>query len=313
MPRQGGVSLDTAKWWIWAAQLALAALVAWFVWQSVAGDLGEFRSLRSLAAPIELRLGPVALAAAVVWGTYGMLIAAWRTVLSGWRQHLTFPSAVRIWCISNLGRYLPGKVWSIAGLAVLARREGVHGLAAGGSAVVMQAMAVGTGAAVALAFLPQIDSAVSLVAGLAVAAVSVTALTSKPIMRWLARLTRTRAEIDPLPTRTVVLGAGTTLAAWLMYGLAFWLLAQGLTPDSMPTLELAVGAFAAGYIVGLLAVFAPGGVVVRESVLVGLLVPSIGTGPALVLSIGSRLLLTVTEIVAALVGLMIRPRNGGEA
>ncbi len=297
----------SASRWIWTGQFGIAALVVWFVWRRVEGDLSEFRSLISL---VDLRPGKIILAAAVVWATYGLLIAAWREVLRGWRQHLSFGSAVRIWCVSNLGRYLPGKVWSIAGLAVLARREGVEGWAAAGAALVMQAIAVGTGAAIALAFVPQIDSSVTLVAGFAVAAACVGALTAKPVVRLLSGIARVGRELDPLPVKAVLLGTGSALAAWVTYGWAFWLLAHGVIPQHVPTLGTAVGSFAAAYIVGLLAVFTPGGLVVREGVLVGLLAPAIGTGPALVLSVGSRLLLTVTEVVAALLGLTIRPKDG---
>ena len=99
--------------------------------------------------------------------------------------------------------------------------------------------------------------------------------------------------------------------AWLLYGLAFWLLAQGMIPNDVPDLPVAVGSFAAGYIVGLLALFAPGGLGVREGVLVVLLAPAIGAGPALVLSIGSRILMSVTEVLAALAGLAIRIPSGG--
>ena len=62
--------------------------------------------------------------------------------------------------------------------------------------------------------------------------------------------------------------------------------------------------FAAGYITGLLALFAPGGVGVREAVFIALLAPSVGSGGAIVLGVASRVLLTLTEIAAALLGLL---------
>ncbi len=304
---EGGWSVRRTTWMSWAAQALLAIVVAWFVWERVAQDLGEFRSV---GLRLEFHPAPIALAAVVVWATYGLLIAAWRAILGGWNQQLSFRSSVRIWCVSNLGRYLPGKIWSIAGLAVLATREGVQGWSAAGSALVMQAMAIGTGSAVAFAFLPQVDSQLPLVVGFAIAAISVAALMAKPVVRWISRLAGKNVELEALPARTILLATVVTLASWLMYGLAFWLLARGITPDVVLPLTLAVGTFAAAYIVGLLAVFAPGGLGVREGVLMVLLAPSVGTGPALALSIGSRLLLTATEVFAALVGLMMRTRSG---
>ena len=85
-----------------------------------------------------------------------------------------------------------------------------------------------------------------------------------------------------------------------------------MIPANAPSLPLAIGAFASGYIVGLLALFAPGGVVVREGVLVMVLTSAIGAGPAVALAVGSRLLLTVTEIGAALAALAIRSERGAE-
>ena len=120
----------TRKWWYWAIQILLAVTLGWLVWRTLAANWSEFRSLE---APGEIRLGWIALAAVVVWTAYGVLILAWRTVIVGWGQHLRVPAAVRIWCVSNLGRYLPGKIWSAAGLAVLAQREGVTGWVAAAS------------------------------------------------------------------------------------------------------------------------------------------------------------------------------------
>ena len=58
-------------------------------------------------------------------------------------------SAARIWTVSSLGKYLPGKVWAVAGMALMAQRARRRPWAATGSAVMLQALAIGTGAAVA--------------------------------------------------------------------------------------------------------------------------------------------------------------------
>ncbi|MDH4351252.1 MAG: UPF0104 family protein, partial [Gemmatimonadota bacterium] len=57
------------------------------------------------------------------------------------------------------------------------------------------------------------------------------------------------------------------------------------------------------YVTGLLALFAPGGVGVREAVFIALLAPSVGSSGAIILGVASRLLLTLTEVLAALAGL----------
>ena len=59
---------------------------------------------------------------------------------------------------------------------------------------------------------------------------------------------------------------------------------------------------------GLLALFAPGGVGVRELVLIGLLAPALGSGGAVAVSLASRVLLTVLEGAAALLTCPLRHR-----
>src|SRR5256886_12793218 len=90
-----------------------------------------FRSHVSLAP----RPGWIALSALVVFLTYAIQVESWRRVLAGWAQHLSYGRAARIWLVVNLGRYIPGKVWSVAGLVVLAQRAGVETWAAGRSAL----------------------------------------------------------------------------------------------------------------------------------------------------------------------------------
>ena len=144
---------------IWIGQAGLALVIGWFVWRRVADD---WQHLDRSNVVLDVNVLWLVSAAALVGGTYGFLILAWRSVLRGWKQELTFPVAARIWTISNLGRYLPGKVWSIAGLAILAQREGVSGWAAGGAAIVMQALVLGTAAVVVAAVLPGTATPLSL-------------------------------------------------------------------------------------------------------------------------------------------------------
>jgi uncharacterized membrane protein YbhN (UPF0104 family) len=104
----------------------------------------------------------------------------------------------------------------------------------------------------------------------------------------------------------VVRATVANLIAWLGYGLAFWLLARAIVPQAALPPGLAIAAFAASYVAGLIALFAPGGLIVREGVLVALLQGTTGIGVAALLAVASRIALTVTEIGAAVPFLLIR-------
>jgi uncharacterized membrane protein YbhN (UPF0104 family) len=114
--------------------------------------------------------------------------------------------------------------------------------------------------------------------------------------------------LEPLAPSAVFAGTLLTVLSWSTYGAALWMLARGLIHDAPLPLTMAIGAFTLGYILGLLALFAPGGVGVRELVLVGLLAPFLGSGGAVAVSLASRVLLTLTEAAAALLTLPLRHR-----
>ncbi|HEX9727678.1 MAG TPA: hypothetical protein VGA37_04180 [Gemmatimonadales bacterium] len=285
----------------WMLQVVLGVAIAVFVWRAIARNWEAFRGLEFDFA---LRPSMIALSALAVLGTYAMLIEAWRRVLGGWDQRLAFGAAARIWTLANLGRYLPGKVWSIAGLAVLAQRAGVTGWAAAGSAIAMQAVALGTGVAIVAATAPGAASPLWLAVGAVITIVTIGALATPAAIRALGRFPG-GDNLRPLALPSVVTAALVTAASWVAYGAGFWLLARGLFGPTALTVPTAVGVFAAGYIIGLLSVFAPGGVGVREVVFIGLLAPALGSGGAVALSIASRLLLTITELAAAAAGTVL--------
>jgi hypothetical protein len=131
----------------------------------------------------------------------------------------------------------------------------------------------------------------------------------------LGRLVDSASPLPPLPVSAVALGGIAMLLGWLAYGLSFWLLAHGLLPDVHIPLATAVGIFILGYILGTLAVLVPGGLGVRELVLISLLTPVLGSGGAVAASIGSRVMLTITEASAALmtVALVRKPSPEGSS
>ena len=306
-----------ALWW--SAQIAVAAVVALMVWRAVARNWTEFRSLHVTLAP---KAGWLALSVLAVFVTYAIQIESWRRILAGWGQHLGYGRAARIWLVVNLGRYVPGKVWSVAGLIVLAQRAGVEPWAASASAFAVQAVGLGTAVAVVAGATPSAESPLRLAAAALAAVGTIGFLAWQRGARWLAGLvglvgrgaggaggTGGGSEFKPLPLAAVAESAALTLVSWGSYGLAFWLLARGLgLPGSLP-LTTAAGVFALGYILGLLALFAPGGVGVRELVFIGLLTPTLGSGGAVALSVGSRVLLTLCEAAAPLGVMLVTGRT----
>lgn len=294
----------------WAVQAAVAIVVVAMIVRSIAGNWDRFRSVQ---VSFDLHVGWLALSFASLAVVSALQIESWRTILAGWAQSLRFASAARIWFLANLGRYVPGKVWSVAGMVVMAREEGVQAWASAASAVAVQALGLGTAAAVVAATIPGATSGLRLAGAAVVAAGTIGVLVWKGAVARLARLSEATTEWRALPVPTVLASAALTALSWVAYGVVFWLLGLGLgLPGRLPV-AVAAGVFALGYVLGLLALFVPGGVGVREIVYVGLLTPFLGSGGAIALSVASRLQLTIVEAAAGLGALFIGRRKERDA
>jgi uncharacterized membrane protein YbhN (UPF0104 family) len=89
---------------------------------------------------------------------------------------------------------------------------------------------------------------------------------------------------------------------WSLYAVAFWLLFLGLV-GWQPFLFVGP-AFAAAYVGGYLALFAPAGLGIREGLLAAFLAPVLAPQAALALALAARLWTTAVEVVPA--GLLAR-------
>ena len=298
--------------WLWLVQGAVTVLVVAFAAKVLTRNWSE---LRGLDVVVRIRPGWLLLSAGAVAVAYIVQIESWRRILAGWSQPLAFATAARIWCVANLARYVPGKVWSIAGLVVLAQRAGVPAGVTTASSVAIQALGLGSGVVVAVASVPRSVPALGLAAAAAIAVLTTLVLVWEAPVRWLARLLGSTYPLRTLPWRAAAAAGTFTTVGWVTYGVAFWLLAHGLLAIPAPPLGLpvvaAVGVFALGYILGWVALLAPGGLGVRELALVGLLTPFLGGGDALAVTLASRVLLTLTELGAALITMAvgIRPKE----
>ncbi len=210
--------------------------------------------------------------------------------------------AIRLFMVANLGRYLPGKVWQIAGLAVLARRHGVSARTATGAAVLGQGLAlaaatlVGTGAF--LGGPPELRRWAVPLAGVLVLAVLVALL--PPVFRRIVALWFRVARQEP-PEALGALHAVRWLVLfilnWGLYAFSFWVLAASF--GHRAAVVPVASAFAAAYVLGYLMLFAPAGVGVREGALIAFLTPYLGAPASGVLAIVARIWTTGVELVPA--------------
>lgn len=309
----------SAGWWRRVKPVLAALLLAATVWALAGQWAPMMRALRGTS----VQWGWIGAATLLVLATYALLVQAWRMLLGGWGGHLAYGDAVRIWTIANLGRWIPGKVWSVGALGILARDAGVNGVAAAGAALLGTALNLGAGCAVALVLGARaLESLNPLWGRLAWAGLAAFLAVVVVLPRVLPTLLGTVARRRGVPLGEHQLGAATLwmvtgmqLLSWIGYGVAFWLFARGAAPSVSGNPGQFIAVFSASYLAGYLVLVAPGGVGVREGTLTALLV-SMGmadTGDAVLLGVLSRGWLTVLEILPGVIGLLRLPQRSRSA
>ncbi|MFN2564275.1 MAG: lysylphosphatidylglycerol synthase domain-containing protein [Gemmatimonadaceae bacterium] len=285
----------------------MAAAVIWFAYRALRGSWDE---LRRQPLPADIGWGWAAASAATFLLAYLVLIQTWRAILTSWDTGLPFLAAARIWMVSNLGRYVPGKVWQIAAMGVLAQRAGVSPLAASGSAVLGTAVNIAAGFLIVMATgwrllaVPHAGApavAAGIVLAVAVALIAVPWVAPGAV-RVAERAAGTSLTLKMPPRRAVMYAVVGNIIAWIFYGIAFQLLARAIWGSAGGGLSAYVAVYTLSYLVGYLVLPAPAGVGFREASMITLM-PAAGLATAAqsaVLAIASRLLLTVLDIAPGL-------------
>lgn len=281
---------------------ALAVLAIALAGREIVRQWGEFRAS---GAHLRLRPALLALSGACVLVAWAILIETWRRVVMAWGSRLEIGAAARIWFISNLGRYVPGKVWQVGAMAVMARDAGASPVAATGSAILVNVVNLLAGFAVVAATGASLFDRPALSWGLGTAlALALLALPAllPPLGRLAARVTGREVAMPRVRATTVLAAAAGCTAAWVLYGAAFQLLAAGVTGTAAGHTAAWIAAFTGSYLLGYIALFSPGGLGVREGFLIVAL-QRLGlalVGGAGVIALASRLWLTVLEVLPGL-------------
>lgn len=298
----------SAKYGVLAAKLALTALVTWFVLRSVDAQLSEIRAIDWTSVPLDVLLLLASFAA-----LFGELVLGgwvWRRLvkrLGG--PFVPLHTAAAILILANFGRYVPGKVLNVVGVAILAKRALCPAPVATAASLYSQLMHLAAGVFVGGWAVLQLSGVTwgSVAAMGAVVLLILVGLTrSGPVratLEWAVRKLhrRRRSEVEFDPRSVAGLAPLPWIAAfagkWFVYGLAFFLLARSIGADA--SFLFCTTVFAGAYLAGYVAVFAPAGVGVREAAMIAMAEPTLGLEASVVLAVAQRAWITAFELIAA--------------
>jgi len=279
--------------------LLVVAAVVWALagsWQDVRADLA--------------RVSPGALVAsgALALLTLVLTLVGWRAMLGDLGSPLPLGPASGVLFVGQLGKYLPGSVWTVVVQTEVAGRLGVprkRTAVVGLLSVLLSALA---GLAVGVLALPALLEAgggrvyLLLVLLLLAGLVCLHPRLLNAFIGRALRLARREPLEHALSGRAIAIAMTAFVLAWLALGLHVWVLATDLGAGAGAAVVPAVPGYALAASVGMLAVLLPAGLGLRELLLVVLLDGVLDRPAATAVVLLSRFIVTGADLVAALVG-----------
>lgn len=241
-----------------------------------------------------------------------LTLQGWRVLLHDLGARMALPAAASVFFVGQLGKYLPGSVWSVAIQADMGGRLGVARRALGVAGLLNLALAVVTGTIVGVPALPLLlrrapQGAISWW-WVALTAVLVLILLWPRMLNALItrglRLVRRHPLDAALGGRALAATVVLFIGAWASAGASLWVLVRALAPgaDAVGLALATVAGFGLAGAIGMLSVIVPAGVGVRDGVLVLLLVGLVPTGAAAAAVLVQRFLTILIDLVVAALG-----------
>ncbi len=292
--------------------VAVAGVILFFIIRNLVSGLAELETVEFNVRP--WRIVGSFLMLAVLFPVYGRL---WQYILAKMGYVIGFSQSMRIWFLSQAGRYIPGKIWFALGRIYLCERAGVPRgtatVAMGLELALVLASAIVAFAIAALAS-PALARREYLV-GLVLVPVVVAAVHPAVIRAVLRKFNRLPADFD-LSYPDILKMLGLYVICWGIYGAGFHLIATAFWVSGSPpefyssgarVLPEMIGVNSIAWAGGLLSVVTPAGLGVREGIS-GVLLSGLVERPyPSLIPLVARLWVTVAEL--GTIGILLLARG----
>lgn len=299
-------------------KLVLIAIVLYFVYGQFSKHWQEV-----VAYDWSVNFGLLILSLVVHLIAFTMFSRTWCLIIGTLGYKVKLRHAFKIAYIADLGRYIPGKIWPLFGMAYLARQLGIQeerAVTSWGLAMIFNLpSALLAGGACFLLYPGTFDiditstlgrGAYLIGAGILIFSVLLIFLPNKVFILanyFLRKLKRPEIILKIKLTTALKIYSGYIIC-WLLFGLAFWIFVKAVAGGETIPLVPTMGAFIIAYQIGYLAFFAPGGIGIRELVLNAVLMPYLGPIAAGI-AVAARLWNLTAEVLAFVMALLIKLRG----
>lgn len=258
---------------------------------------------------------PALLAASVAVNIIGLAlgVAAWQLVLRKMDRPVEYLPLARVWFVSGLGRYIPGKIWQFVGAAHLGGLAGLEPVTTVSSLALQNGFFI-IGAALTAVYLLPAEAVEYVGPALGVLpwiAPLLLLLAHPALISRVIRVAR-RASSRSMAGWTgswmdgivVVLLAAV---AWAITGAGLYLFVVSLTPINDAGVANLIGINALSFVIGYAVFVAPAGLGAKEVSLTALLTLYMPAPVAALIAVAARLWMVAGEVIPAL---LLLPRRG---
>jgi uncharacterized membrane protein YbhN (UPF0104 family) len=293
--------------------VAVAGVILFFIIRNLVSGLAELETIEFSVRP--WRIVGSFLMLAILFPVYGKL---WQYILSKMGHAIAYRESMRIWFLSQAGRYVPGKIWFALGRIYLCERAGVPRSAAT-VAMALELALVLASAIVAFGIASLLSPALArreYLVGLLLVPVVVAAV-HPAVIRWvLKRFKRLPADFD-LSYPDILKILGFYVICWGIYGVGFHLIGTAFWVSGAPpgfysqgpaVIPQMIGVNSIAWAGGLLSVVTPAGLGVREGIS-GVLLSGLVEKPyPSLIPLVARLWVTIAEL--GTIGILLLARDG---
>jgi len=229
----------------------------------------------------------------------------WKLILERLGTPLSYRKSYRIFFLSQLGRYIPGKIWSILGLVYLSEKEGVSKVMSSASVMLQLMLQVVSGVMVFAVTLPFWES-MDAVPGLSILLLSLPAGLILMHPALVSRGVNLALRLTGQPETELTWSYGYLLRQlgfwavfWLLNGVAYHFLIRSIDSSPLPRFFVLAGIFSIAWVAGFVSLVTPAGLGVMEGTLAFLLSFYFPIHVATVIALWTRVARTAVDLVSA--------------
>lgn len=307
------------KWTLFTIVLVFVALRARQVWKD--------------SPHTELRIHAIWLVPSAMMYIVGWIpsIWFWRAMLVQMNQGIGWHAATRAYYVGHVGKYMPGKALVLILRGTMAGEAGANPMLGGVTAAYETLMFMWSGAAMALALapltlpeaiwsqLPAIVQSLRHPVWLLPAVALAGTIATTPFSAWLFTLVGRKTlprdtdapQAPPLSIRLMMQGAFVTALGWLCHALSLGFALQAVSERHFDLAQFPIwlASTCVSTVGGFVILVAPGGLGIREWLLVEMLKDEIGPAQAVVAAGLLRATWFVSELAAAGLCYVWKPRS----